>query len=99
MGIKYQPDAKSLYTVALFNLTQQNTLTPDPDPTHPFSSVQTGEIRSRGIELEAKTEVNRNLSVLASYTYLDQTVTKSTDLLSDRPTAGGYAHELSLAVG
>lgn len=75
-GIKYQPNAKSLYTIALFDLTQQNVLT--TDPLHPTTSrVQTGEIRSRGVELEAKTEINRDLTVLASYTYLDNVVTKS----------------------
>jgi len=80
-GIKYQPDAKSLYTFAYFDLTQQNVLTADPDPTHVGKSVQTGEIRSRGVELEAKTEVTRDLTLLASYTYLDQTVTKSNNPL------------------
>jgi iron complex outermembrane receptor protein len=74
-GIKYQPDDKSLYTLAVFSLTQQNTSI--PDASHPGFSVQAGEIRSRGIELEGKTEINRNLSVLASYTYVDPVVTKS----------------------
>ncbi|MCP3385840.1 TonB-dependent siderophore receptor [Bradyrhizobium sp. CCGUVB4N] len=78
VGIKYQPNAKSLYTIAAYNLIQQNVLTPDTDPTHGVGQrVQTGEIRSRGIELEAKTEVNRELTVLASYTYLDNIVTRS----------------------
>ncbi len=76
VGVKYQPNAKSLYTLALFDLTQQNVLTPDPlRPS--LARVQTGEVRSRGVELEAKTEVTRDLTVLASYTYLDNTVTKS----------------------
>ncbi|WP_249157143.1 TonB-dependent siderophore receptor [Bradyrhizobium sp. KB893862 SZCCT0404] len=78
VGIKYQPNDKSLYTIAAFNLVQQNVLTPDTDPAHgPGQRVQTGEIRSRGIELEAKTEVNRELTVLASYTYLDNVVTRT----------------------
>jgi iron complex outermembrane recepter protein len=76
-GIKYQPNAKSLYTMAVFNLTQQNVLTPDPNPLHTGFSVQTGEIRSRGLELEGKTEIDRSLSLLASYTYLDDVITKS----------------------
>ena len=80
-GIKYQPDPHSLITLAAFNLTQQNVLTPDPDATHvragARTNVQTGEVRSRGVEVEGKSEVNRNLSLLASYTYLDQVVTKS----------------------
>jgi iron complex outermembrane recepter protein len=75
VGIKYQPDAKSLYSIAAFNLLQQHVTT--PDPSNSLFVVQTGEIRSRGIELEAKTEINRGLSLLASYTYLDQVITSS----------------------
>ncbi len=63
----------------MFNLTQQNSLIPDSTPGHIGYSVQTGETRSRGVELEGKTEINRNLSVLASYSYLDTTITKSTN--------------------
>jgi iron complex outermembrane recepter protein len=85
-GIKYQPNAKSIYTMALFDLKQQNVLT--TDLLHPLFSVQTGEIRSRGLELEAKTEVTRDLTVLGSYTYLDQKVTSTNNAaqLGQRPT-------------
>lgn len=76
-GIKYQPDPKSLYTLAVFSLTQQNVLTLDPNDLSGLNRVQTGEIRSRGLELEGKTEINRSLSLLGSYTYLDQVITKS----------------------
>jgi len=98
-GIKYQPDPKSLYTLAVFNLTQQNVLTPDPDPTRAAAGnrVQTGEIRSRGIELEGKTEINRSLSLLASYTYLDDVITKSnTQFQTGRRPAGIPTHAASL---
>lgn len=76
-GIKYQPNDKSLYTLAVFNLVQQNVLTPDTNPAHLGFSVQTGEIRSRGLELEGKTEINRSLSLIAAYTYLDPIITSS----------------------
>jgi iron complex outermembrane recepter protein len=80
-GIKYQPDPKSLYTLAVFDLTQQNVLTVDPVAAHgPTARVQTGEIRSRGLELEAKTEINRELTLLAAYTYLDNVVTRTNTL-------------------
>jgi len=100
-GIKYQPDAKSLYTIAAFNLLQQHVLTTDPDTTHVCSgvicSVQTGEIRSRGIELEGKTEINRSLSLLASYTYLDQVITRSNVAFqAGRHPAGMPMHSASL---
>jgi len=74
-GVKYQPNAKSLYTVAFFNLQQQNVLT--SDLTHVGFNVQTGAIRSRGIEFEGKTELTENISLIGSYTYLDQAITSS----------------------
>lgn len=78
VGIKYEPPGgKSLYTLALFELRQDNALTPDPD--YPTFSVQTGEIRSRGVELEAKVEVQRGWDVVASLTYNQVEVTRSND--------------------
>lgn len=68
-GIKYQPNSKTLLTAAVYNLTQQNVRV--QDPLHSNNQIQIGEIRSRGVELEAKSEINRNLTVLASYTYMD----------------------------
>jgi iron complex outermembrane receptor protein len=78
IGIKYQPNPDSLYTVAAYDLTQQNVLTTDPVAAHgPTARIQTGEIRSRGVEFEAKTVINRDLTVLAAYTYMDNVVTKT----------------------
>lgn len=97
-GIKYQPDARSLYTVAAFDLTQQNVLTPDPVAAHgPTARVQTGEIRSRGVEFEAKTAVTRDLTVLAAYSYLDNVVTQTNTAaqLGKRPV--GFARNSASA--
>ncbi|WP_454691260.1 TonB-dependent siderophore receptor [Achromobacter aloeverae] len=78
IGIKYQPaGVRSYATLALFDLRQSNVLT--ADPAHTNYSVQTGEVRSRGIEVEGHAELSRNLSLLASYAYLHQTVLKSND--------------------
>ena len=77
-GIKYQPAGfDSFFTVALYDLTQQNVLT--PDPAHPATSfrVQTGEVRSRGIEIQGVASLAEGLDVTASYTYQDLEVTKS----------------------
>lgn len=80
-GLKYQPaGGRSLYTAAVFELTQRNALTADPDQaSRPFGQVQTGEYRSRGIELEAKAQLTRSLNLLAAYTHLDAEITKSND--------------------
>jgi iron complex outermembrane receptor protein len=77
-GIKYSPHAfPGFFTATLYQITQQNVLTEDPDPAHAGFSVQTGEIRSRGIELEASVRPVRGLNLQASYTYLDQIITRS----------------------
>jgi iron complex outermembrane receptor protein len=77
-GVKFQPkDSNSFVTLSAFDLTQQNVLTTDPDPAHSGFNIQTGEIRSRGIELSGVASVSNELNVMGSYTYLDAKVTKS----------------------
>ncbi|MEJ5173817.1 TonB-dependent siderophore receptor, partial [Erwinia sp. MYb416] len=55
-GIRFQPpESKTIISMALYQLTQNNALTSDPaDSSY---NVQTGEIRSRGLELEMKSEI------------------------------------------
>lgn len=78
IGAKYRPASNNaLYTAALFDLTQNNVSTVDPN--HAFFSLQQGEIRSRGLELEAKFKAARTLDILASYTYTSAKVTRSND--------------------
>jgi iron complex outermembrane receptor protein len=77
-GLKFQPrHSDSFFTASYFNITQQNVLVPDPE--HQFNSVQQGEIRSRGLELEGVGSVAQGLNFHLSYTYLDQEVTRTTD--------------------
>ncbi|MGE6916086.1 TonB-dependent siderophore receptor [Achromobacter kerstersii] len=75
-GLKYQPPGSdALFTAAVFDIRQTNVTTQDPD--HPRFQVQTGEVRSTGLELEAKFPLTRELRVMAGYTYLDPRTTKS----------------------
>ncbi|MDB5465089.1 MAG: TonB-dependent siderophore receptor [Phenylobacterium sp.] len=81
-GIKVEPaglppGVKTLVTLAAYDLVQRNVLTPDPDPTHPFASVQTGEVQVKGVELEGVARIRERLSLNASYSYTDSEVTKS----------------------
>ncbi|WP_407178757.1 TonB-dependent siderophore receptor [Bradyrhizobium sp. STM 3562] len=79
VGAKYQPVGTNLLlTAALFNIVQQNVTT--PDPTNPLFSVQTGEGRSRGAELEATASLTEGLKLIGSYTYTDTEVTKTNTL-------------------
>lgn len=75
-GIKYQPlGTTMLFTAAVFDITQQNVTTRDPNNT--AFVVQTGEVESRGFEFEAKASVFKQFNVAAAYTYLDMHNTKS----------------------
>ncbi|WP_424135380.1 TonB-dependent siderophore receptor [Roseomonas chloroacetimidivorans] len=76
IGVKYQPPGmNSFIQAALYQITQQNVLTTDPNNS--AYSVQTGEIRSRGIELEARASLTDNLDLIGTYTYIDAEITKS----------------------
>ncbi len=78
IGLKYQPPGvEAFITLTGFHLTQKNVLT--SDTANPGFSVQTGEVRSRGVELEAVATPLAGWNVTASYTFLDQTVTQSND--------------------
>ncbi len=77
-GLKFQPPGwNALLTLAGFNTVRQNVLTPDLDPSHPFNQVQTGEIRSRGIEVGGTASPFRGLNLIAAYTLQDVEVTAS----------------------
>ncbi|PQX56668.1 TonB-dependent siderophore receptor, partial [Cronobacter sakazakii] len=69
-GVKYVPkDMPIVITGAVYQLTKTNTLTTDPNDA--TKQVPSGEVRSRGVELEAKAALNANINVTASYTYID----------------------------
>ncbi len=72
VGVKYQPvGSKSLLTAAVYDLRQDNVSVTEGSITR-----QVGELKVRGLELEATTEVTDNLKVIASYTYTDTEISK-----------------------
>ncbi|WP_137820213.1 TonB-dependent siderophore receptor [Pseudomonas sp. 2FG] len=73
IGLKFQPlGLDAAFSAALFELTQENVR-----KTVNGKSVQIGEVRSRGLELEAQANLTESLSLVASYTKLDPETTKS----------------------
>ncbi|HVI91761.1 MAG TPA: TonB-dependent siderophore receptor [Dongiaceae bacterium] len=75
-GVKFQPKGSdSFITASVFQLTQQNVST--SDPSNPLNTLQTGEIRSRGVELEGKASLAEGLDVVAAFTYMDPVITKT----------------------
>ena len=75
IGIKYQPPGtKTLLTAAVFDLRQENVSITENNITS-----QIGEIKVRGLELEATSEVTENLKLIGSYTYNDTEILKGDD--------------------
>jgi iron complex outermembrane recepter protein len=60
--------------LAAYHLTRSNITTPDPGS--PGFSVQTGEARSQGIELDVTGEIFPGWNVILSYAYTDAEVTE-----------------------
>lgn len=69
-------------TLAWFHLTRENLVTPNPDPALALQgfSVQTGEQRSQGIELDVTAQLTPGWNLLTGYAYTDAEVTKDNDL-------------------
>ncbi|MBN3816397.1 TonB-dependent siderophore receptor [Paraburkholderia sp. Se-20369] len=90
-GLRWQSPAKNLaLSAAVYQINQTNVASRAPmslDRTG-TSSVQTGEVRSRGIELSMVGKVTRALSVVASYAYQDVKNVKANDAsLNNWPVA------------
>ncbi|MFQ4143533.1 TonB-dependent receptor [Chlorogloeopsis sp. ULAP02] len=65
-------------TLALYQITRSNVLT--SDPRDPNFSIQTGEQRSRGIELDITGEIAPGWKIIGGYAYTDARVTKDNDI-------------------
>lgn len=69
-GVKIQPvGSDSLFTATWFDLRENHRLAPDPQ--QPLNQIQSGRMRTRGVELEASTRLARHLDLLGNYTYTD----------------------------
>ncbi|WP_371998725.1 TonB-dependent siderophore receptor (plasmid) [Tistrella mobilis] len=79
VGVKYQPKGwNSFFAVSLYHLTQQNVAASyvgEENGEFFLYSMQTGEVRSRGLDAEAKIAIDENFSLTAAYSYLDAEVT------------------------
>jgi len=71
-------DGRLSTTLAAYHLTRTNVITPDPDPVLAAQgfSIQTGEQRSQGIELDVAGEILPGWNVILAYAYTDAEVTE-----------------------
>ncbi|AXS42595.1 TonB-dependent siderophore receptor [Breoghania sp. L-A4] len=81
-GIKYRPEGmNALFTLAAFDLTQDNV----SYLVSPGVYDQLGQVRVRGIELEAKMALSERLNLNAAYTYLNAEIAKDSSNAGNRP--------------
>jgi iron complex outermembrane recepter protein len=78
IGIRADISSALSATLAAFEITKSNVLT--PDPADPNFSIQVGEQRSRGVELILQGEVLPGWNVIAGYAYTDARVTEDNNI-------------------
>ncbi len=94
IGIRYQPSgSRTLLSAAIYSLTQDNISILLPTT---FDYIPAGTTRSRGLELEAHTQVSDNVSLLASYTYNRTKFVESPDGYLDNTPAQAPRHMASI---
>lgn len=82
-GLRYQPKGSDfLLTAAIYQLTKSNVIVYDPLDPSGTTIRQVGQVRSRGLELEAKTSIGRHTNLSAAYAYTDA---RTTDPLAAGP--------------
>lgn len=95
VGVKADVLDQLSLTLAAFDIRKQNVETPDPDD--PLFSVQTGEVASRGIELNLGGEILPGWKMTAAYTYLDAFVSEdNTDDIVGNQLANAPNNQFSL---
>lgn len=73
-GLKYQPHGfDGSINLSLFHMTRSNVRSSGTDGI----TLQLGEVRTKGVELEVVANVTERLSLTGSMTYLDSEITKS----------------------
>lgn len=74
-GIKYQmPNVPLLLTAAVFDIKQDNVLRTNPDDI--AFQAATGQVESKGLELEAKLALKPGFDLTAAYTHLNVVITR-----------------------
>jgi iron complex outermembrane receptor protein len=93
-GVKFQPTSLNAFvTASVFDLKQDNVRT--NDLAHPGFAIQTGQVRSRGFEIEGKASLSK-LNLTASYTSMSNKVTRSTTATLGKITQGRPKHQTAL---
>jgi iron complex outermembrane receptor protein len=72
-GFKYKVSNTAAFNAAVFDIGEKNRLASGPSPLY---SVQTGQTKIRGFEVEYIGNIAPNLDIIASYSYIDAKITQ-----------------------
>ncbi|WP_343315134.1 TonB-dependent siderophore receptor [Brucella sp. BE17] len=87
-GVKFQPDGwDGFLTASVYHLTKTNVTNKEADSSGKNLTVQNGEVRSRGFELEGTTSLGNGLSMVGNYTYTDAKIVEG-DATATSNTSG-----------
>lgn len=67
IGIKWQPLRTTMLRVSLYDLKENNALR--TDPANPLNQIQTGSVKSKGVEFQANHNVADDFSLTAAFSY------------------------------
>lgn len=97
VGAKYDSaDGKITSTLAIYKISKNNVLTPDPVDPNNFS-VAAGEVQSKGVEFDLGGEVAPGLRLSAAYAFTDAKVTQDNNaFLVGRQLANVPRHSANL---
>ncbi|WKN24622.2 TonB-dependent siderophore receptor [Azotobacter vinelandii] len=87
-------DGRLGMTVAAFHLTKENVLTSDPNDTS--YQIATGEVRSRGVDLQLSGRLGESLRIIGAYAYVDAEVTEDNTLETGSRLRNVPRHSASL---
>jgi iron complex outermembrane receptor protein len=72
-GFKYKLSNTAAFNAAVYEIQEKNRLASGPNPLY---SVQTGQDRIRGLELEYIGSITPYLDIITSYSYIDAKITQ-----------------------
>ncbi|HDX8367745.1 TPA: TonB-dependent siderophore receptor [Aeromonas dhakensis] len=83
-GLKFlSEDMSKMATLSAFHITKQNALVTDPDNVY-GPKLQTGEMVSKGVELEGRLDLTSRWDLALSYTRQDMEITRDTTSLQGK---------------
>ena len=94
IGVKADINDRLSATLALFDLTRSNVTTSDPDNS--FFSIQTGEQKSQGVELDISGEILPGWNIITGYAYTDARVTEDNSIPEGNRLRNSPEHALNL---